>query len=93
MSEVRITDRAEPAEPKLLWNLRETCQQLGLSRSTVLALAYDGNLPSVTIGRRRMFPSNKVKDWAESLPGVAPLTGDEIDENMDLKMRRAWSKG
>ena len=56
-------------EDKLLWNLKETCVQLGLSRSTV---AYRGDLPSVTIGRRRMFPSGKVRDWAASLPGSAP---------------------
>jgi excisionase family DNA binding protein len=92
MSATRNTNRPEPAEPKLLWNLKETCLQLNLSRSTVLALAYDGNLPSVTIGRRRMFPSNKVKDWAASLPGAAPLQWEEIRERDDLELRQMWSK-
>ena len=92
MREGRTENRPELSEPKLLWNLKETCQQLNLSRSTVLALAYDGKLPSVTIGRRRMFPSNKIKDWAACLPCVAPLEWDEIRERDALEIRPVLSK-
>jgi excisionase family DNA binding protein len=77
VAKVSTSQRAGP-EPKLLWSIGETCEQLNLSRSTVLALTYAGQLPSVTIGRRRMFPSNKVRDWAASLPGEVPLTEEEL---------------
>ena len=91
MNGTGVTSTAGQPEQKLLWNLKETCQQLNLSRSTVLAMAYSGQLPSVTIGRRRMFPSNKVRDWAASLPGAAPLTWEEITEKGDLELRQIWS--
>ena len=80
-------------EVKLLWSVKETCEMLGLGRTSVLALAYDGNLPSIKVGRRRMFSASKVKDWAASLPGAAPQTVDVIDHNIGIGMRRAWSKG
>jgi excisionase family DNA binding protein len=91
MSKAEIVNRPELPEPKLLWNLKETCAQLGLSRSTVLSLCYSGKLPSVTIGRRRMFPSNKVRYWAASLPGAPPLTWEELSEKDDLEMRQLFS--
>jgi excisionase family DNA binding protein len=78
-------------EEKLLWSVRETCERLGLGRTIVLALAYSNQLPSIKVGRRRMFPANRVRDWAASLPGAAPLTWDEITEKGDLELRQIWS--
>jgi excisionase family DNA binding protein len=92
MSETKAMNLPEPPEPKLLLNVKETAAQLNLSRSMVLALAYSGQLPSVTIGRRRLFPANRVRDWAASLPGAAPLTWGEITENTDLEIRQMLSK-
>ena len=79
-------------EDKLLWSVPETCERLGLGRTIVLALAYDGTLPSIKVGRRRMFPANKVREWAASLPGAAPLSWEELKERDDLELRQMWSK-
>jgi excisionase family DNA binding protein len=80
----------DTTENKLLWSIKETCEQLNLSRSTVLTLAYNGSLPSVMIGRRRMFLPDKVSAWAgtteETLP-VADVVEDSPTE-MDLLEKR-----
>jgi excisionase family DNA binding protein len=52
---------------KMLVDTAQACEVLGLGRSTVLALAYSGQLPSVTVGRRRLFPLEGLRVWARRL--------------------------
>ena len=73
MNNDTIIESTERLEPKVLWSLQETCYQLGLSRSTVLSLAYGQKLPSVMIGRRRMFLPNQVRDWVSNLSEETPI--------------------
>ena len=53
-------------EDKLLWTVKETCKRLNLGRTIVLRLTYAGSLPSVKIGRRRMYIPDKVRAWAKN---------------------------
>ena len=76
----------DTTENKLLWSIKETCEQLNLSRSTVLTLAYNGSLPSVMIGRRRMFLPDKVSAWAGTTEETLPVA-DVVEDSptgMDL---------
>jgi len=52
---------------KVLWSVAETCQFLGLGRSNVMELTYSGQLPSIRIGRRRLYPAARVHEWIDSL--------------------------
>jgi excisionase family DNA binding protein len=52
---------------KVLWSVAEVCQYLGLGRTHVMELTYAGKLPSVRIGRRRLYPAAKIMEWIDSL--------------------------
>ena len=60
---------------KVLWSVKEACEQLGIGRTSLLEMAYDRTLPSVVIGRRRLFPVGRILEWVEGLP-----TGRETDK-------------
>jgi excisionase family DNA binding protein len=53
---------------KVLWSVAETCQYLGLGRTTLMELTHGGKLPSISIGRRRLYPAARVLEWVASLP-------------------------
>ena len=71
---------------KLLWSVKETCERLNLSRTTVLNLAYNGNLQSVKIGTRRMFFPDKVMNWAGITKETLPVV--DVVDGMDLLEKR-----
>ena len=53
---------------KLLWSVKETCAALGIARSKLDQLTAEGSIPTVLIGRRRLFPVEQVKQWIAGLP-------------------------
>jgi excisionase family DNA binding protein len=78
-------------EDKLLWSVKETCKQLNIGRTLLMSLTYDGSLPSVKIGRKRMYSPDKVRDWAgnnyipvadvvEDSPTEVQVEGDILDD-------------
>ena len=55
---------AEPtAGPKLLVNSREAAAMLGLSDRGFRELAYQGQVPSFKVGRRRLFKVTDLERW------------------------------
>jgi excisionase family DNA binding protein len=63
---------------KVLWSVAETCQYLGLGRTTLMELTYEGKLPSVSIGRRRLYPVAKILEWVDSLPSDHATGGEGV---------------
>ena len=51
---------------KLLWNVKEVCFQLGIGRTTLMAMTHKGIVPSLLIGRRRMYSAQAVREWIDS---------------------------
>ena len=49
---------------KILYSVEEAAEALSLGRSTLLAMAYDRLIPSITVGRRRLFPVDELQKWA-----------------------------
>ena len=66
------------------WNqvtmsVRQTCIATNLSRSTVQKLAFSGELPSFTVGTRRLFPVAGVLAWMRSKTPSLPHKTDDVD--------------
>ena len=51
----------------MLLDLDEVMQATRLGRSKVLELSYEGNLPSLKVGRRRLWPSEQLRQWIADL--------------------------
>jgi excisionase family DNA binding protein len=51
---------------RLLVGLDEAAELLGLSERTVHRLVADGQLPSLKVGRRRLFSLRRLEEWAET---------------------------
>ena len=66
------------------WNqvtmsVRQTCIATNLSRSTVQKLAFSGELPSFTVGTRRLFPVAGVLAWMRGKTPSLPHKTDDVD--------------
>jgi excisionase family DNA binding protein len=58
---------------------------VGLGRSKLLELAYRGDIPSVKVGRSRLFPVAGLHAWAEGMQvasGGAP-SADQQQEGIE----------
>ena len=49
--------------PKILVSVEEAMSALSLGRSKLLELTYSGEIPSVKVGRRRLFPVDQLQQW------------------------------
>lgn len=54
-----------------LVSVNEAQETLGIKRSTLYDLMYDGKLESVKIGRRRLIPAQAIEAFIEGLRSVA----------------------
>ena len=59
---------AKPLETARLLSIKEVCQILGLSRTTLYAQLASGRLRSVTVGRRRFIPREAIEEFIDDLP-------------------------
>ena len=50
-------------ENKLLLSPDETCEVLGVKRSTLFKMLEAGEIPSIKVGRLRRIPTAGLKDW------------------------------
>ena len=48
---------------KILISVEEAMSALSLGRSKLLELTYSGEIPSVKVGRRRLFPIDQLQQW------------------------------
>jgi excisionase family DNA binding protein len=48
---------------KLLLSPDETCEVLGVKRSTLFKMLEAGEIPSIKVGRLRRIPTAGLKDW------------------------------
>ena len=51
---------------KILVSVAEAMELLSLGRSKLLDLTYGGEIPSLTIGRRRLYPLEQLQVWARN---------------------------
>jgi len=56
--------------PRLLVNSREAAAILSLSDRSFREMAYRGRVPSVRVGRRRLFRLSDLERWAATLPNA-----------------------
>jgi len=49
--------------PKMLVSVEEAMSALSLGRSKLLELTYSGEIPSVKVGRRRLFSVDELQQW------------------------------
>jgi excisionase family DNA binding protein len=52
-------------EQKLLLSPDETCEALGVKRSTLFKMLEAGEIPSIKIGRLRRIPRAGLDDWVQ----------------------------
>jgi excisionase family DNA binding protein len=57
-----MPDRTEGQ--RIFVNIEETMKLLSIGRSKLLMLTYDGSIPSLTVGRRRLYPLEGLQTWA-----------------------------
>jgi excisionase family DNA binding protein len=62
-------------EPEAL-RMDEAAQLLGIGRSTLLKLTYEGIIPSIKIRDRRLWRRSDLDNWLASLP-TAPINYDK----------------
>ena len=62
---------------KLLWTQAEVVKYLSLGKSTVQTLTASGQLPSIRIGTRRLYPVDEVRHWVSSI-GEADSDADNV---------------
>ncbi len=55
----------------LLVAIPEACERLQLGRSTVYRLMDSGELPSVSIGRRRLIPAAALEAYVDGLTAAS----------------------
>ena len=65
MTSTQLEQRAEP-EARVFLSATEVGRQLGISKSRVYALAAEGLLPNVRLGRRLWFPQRGLDALAEA---------------------------
>lgn len=53
------------SQGRALLRVEEVAQLLGISRARAYAMAADGRLPSVTIGRSRRVPVRELEAWIQ----------------------------
>ena len=76
-------------------SIEEAAETVGLSRATFLKLVYSGDIPSKTIGRRRLIPTAGLKAWMHAGMDISPvpvseiLSDEEFAEAQDLQLRKA----
>jgi excisionase family DNA binding protein len=58
---------AQGLEPRLL-SLKQACQVLGISRTSLYALLASNQLRSVTVGRRRLVTREAIDEFVARLP-------------------------
>ena len=58
---------AQGLEPRLL-SLKQACQVLGISRTSLYALLTSNQLRSVTVGRRRLVTREAIDEFVARLP-------------------------
>jgi excisionase family DNA binding protein len=50
---------------KLLLSPDETCEVLGVKRSTLFKMLEAGKIPSIKVGRLRRIPAAGLRDWVQ----------------------------
>ena len=56
---------------KIGLSITETCERLGVGRTTVYGLIAEGELESVKVGRRRLIPASSPAAYLERLAAAA----------------------
>lgn len=65
---------------KILLSVEETLQALSLGRTKLMELTYQGSIPSVKIGKRRLYPLDQVTQWAREQVTGGVLEAVNIDD-------------
>jgi len=60
-AESRVTQKKRPKDPPLTLSLAEAARMLGISQWHCGELARAGKLPSLKLGRRRLFPREAIQ--------------------------------
>jgi len=63
-----MTGTNTTTQPRTLSSIRQTSDELGLSRSTVYALLGEGRLTAVKLGKRTLIPRDSIAAFVGSLP-------------------------
>jgi len=50
---------------KMLLSPEETCEVLGIKRSTLFKMLEEGRIPSIKIGRLRRIPVEGIRSWVQ----------------------------
>ena len=59
---------------KILFTVDEACEATGIQRSLLYDLVRRGQIPTRKLGRRRLFPVEGLRRWAED---IEPSAFDE----------------
>ena len=52
-------------ESKILLSPDETCEVIGVKRSTLFKMLETGDIPSIKIGRLRRIPVEGIRQWVQ----------------------------
>ena len=72
-----------------LIGIEEAARSLGFGRTTLLKLTYSGEIPSIKIGRRRMYRPSEIEAWLDSVPTSYEIAEPDITELSEAEQRDA----
>ena len=58
---------AQQLAMKALWDSKDVCAAMNIGRTTLTKLTNEKKIPSLLIGRRRLYPKDAVLDWLNGL--------------------------
>lgn len=58
-------------EPKILWSIPDSAQQISVGRSMMYELIARGDIGTVKIGRRRLVPHAELERYVAKIRGAA----------------------
>ena len=51
---------------KVLWTQLEVIKNLNLGKTTIQNMTASGEIPSIKIGRRRLYPVAQIMEWVST---------------------------
>ena len=70
MSDTPHTDDLA-SKDALTWSAKKTAAEIGISTRALWSLSVSGEIPSIKLGSRRLYPVDRLREWlAEKMGGT-----------------------
>ncbi len=60
---------------ELFWDTQKAINKTGIKRTTLLKMTYRGEIPSVKVGGKRLWPAAQIQEWVDALVNESDTKG------------------